>query len=398
MSNYSLLLSKMAELKTLTAEYKTLTTTYVPALSTRTAYSNDMDRYTLKPDINAISSTVTPLVSRPGEDYGGYWKYVGKVVPDSPDDINTNSQKCWNMAANDPHLFMKVAYTGKGGTNLGQTDWDNRCYGLIDDAPLDASYNTTSVGYSYMIGNKNAAGTEAGNNVYTRLGIGSASDTANRYNASKIYDIQLRVNSLVQDIASLSDTGINTELNSLMGSAADASTLIDKINNYMNTSASDIAGNYKTIDKRKEMNNIYSEINEQTTLRARKYKFIFYIVIGICIIFGYASYTSKIPILEQIDTIKQYVGLGWWTNWWVIAIVVVLFIISSFGWDMKGNLLMIIRYLTDTEFWTGQLWWVGVTFIMLIIIFLYATFKSFFTEFDAGLKSIESNLGGDNAE
>ena len=146
------------------------------------------------------------------------------------------------------------------------------------------------------------------------------------------------------------------------------------------------------------MNNIYSEINEQTTLRARKYKFIFYIVIGICIIFGYASYTSKIPILEQIDTIKQYVGLGWWTNWWVIAIVVVLFIISSFGWDMKGNLLMIIRYLTDTEFWTGQLWWVGVTFIMLIIIFLYATFKSFFTEFDAGLKSIESNLGGDNAE
>ena len=398
MSNYSLLLSKMAELKTLTAEYKTLTTTYVPALSTRTAYSNDMDRYTLTPDINSISSTVTPLVTKPGEDYGGYWKYVGKVVPGSPDDINANSQKCWNMAANDPHLFKKVAYTGKNGINLGQSEWDNRCYGLIYDAPNDAEYTTKSTGYSYMIGNKNAAGTEAGNNVYTRLGMNSTSDTTNIGNASKIYDIQLRVNSLVQDIASLSDTGINTELNSLIGSAADASTLIDKINTYMNTSASDISGNYYTIDKRKEMNNIYSEINEQTTLRARKYKFIFYIVIGICIIFGYLSYTSKLSILDQIDTIKQYVGWGWWTNWWVIAIVVVLFIISSFGWDMKGTLLMIIRYLTDTQFWTGQLWWIGITFILLIIIFFYATFKTFFMEIGTGLNGIQSSLDRGNAE
>ena len=393
MSNYSLLLSKMAELKTLTAEYKTLTTTYVPALSASPA-----DKYTLTPNINAISSTATPLVTKPGDDYGQSWKYVGKVVPGTTDNIDANSQKCWNMAANNPYLFKKVAYTGKNGINQGQSDWDNRCYGLMYDAPVDAEYTTTSTGYSHMVGNKNAAGTENGSNVYTKLGIGGTSDTTNIGNASKIYDIQLRVNSLVQDIASLSDTGINTELNSLIGSAADASTLIDKINTYMNTSASDISGNYNTIDKRKEINNVLSEINEQTTLRARKYKFIFYIVIGICIIFGYASYTSKLSILEQIDTIKQYVRWGWWTNWWVITIVVVVFIISSLGWDMKGNLLMIIRYLTDPEFWTGQLWWVGVTFIMLIIIFLYATFKSFFTEFDAGLKSIQSNLEGDNAE
>jgi hypothetical protein len=398
MSNYSLLLSKMAELKTLTEDYKKLTTTYKPAFSTATSYSNDMDKYTLTPGINAVSNTTTPLVTKPGEDYGQYWKYVGKVVPGSSNEINANSQKCWNMAANDPHLFMKVAYTGKEGTNLGQSDWDNRCYGLIDDAPGDAVYNTTSPGYSYMIGNQNADGTSTGNNIYTKLGIGSTSDTTNRLNASKIYDIQLRVNSLVQDIAALSDTGINAELNSLIGSAADASTLIDKINNYMNTSASDISGNYNTINKRKEINNVLSEINEQTTLRARKYKFIFYIVITICVIIGYASYTSKLSILDQIDALKQYVGWGWWTNWWVITIVIILFIISSFGWDMKGTLLMIIRYMTDTQFWTGQLWWIGITIILLIIIFFYATFKTFFMEIDAGLNGIQSSLDSGNAE
>jgi hypothetical protein len=295
-------------------------------------------------------------------------------------------------------LFKKVAYTGINGVNLGQSEWDNRCYGLMYDAPGDAEYTTSSPGYSYMVGNKDAAGTGSGSNIYTKLGIGSITDTTNIDNASKIYDIQLRVNSLVQDIASLSDTGINTELNLLIGSAADASTLIDKINTYMNTSASDISGNYNTITKRKEINNVLSEINEQTTLRARKYKFIFYIVITICVIFGYASYTSKLSILEQIDALKQYVGWGWWTNWWVITIVIILFIISSFGWDMKGTLLMIMRYMTDTQFWTGQLWWIGITIILLIIIFFYATFKTFFMEIDAGLNGIQSSLDSGNAE
>lgn len=383
-SNYSLLLSKMAELKTLTTQYNTLTTTYVPALSSANPTTNIMDKYTLTPGINAISSTATPLVTKPGEDYGQSWKYVGIVPSPSTSDNGANSQKCWNMAANDPHLFKKVAYTGIAGVNLGQREWDNRCYGLMYDAPTDAEHTTSSPGYSHMVGNKDVAGS---NNVYTKLGIGNGETvTTIRDNASQIYDIQLRVNSLVQDIASLSGSGINTELNTLINSATDASTLIDKINTYMNTSASDISGNYYTIDKRKEMNNVLSEINEQTTLRARKYKFIFYIVIGICIIFGYASYTSKLPILEQIETIKQYIGWGWWTNWLIITIVVVLFIISSFGWDMKGNLLMVIRYLTDTQFWSGQLWWVGITFILLLIIFFYATFKTFFTEIGAGFK------------
>ena len=137
---------------------------------------------------------------------------------------------------------------------------------------------------------------------------------------------------------------------------------------------------------------MYSEINGQTTLRARKYRFVFYIIIAISIIIGYASYTSKLPIIDQIDALKNYIPLGWWTNWWIITIVVIVFILSSFGWDMKGNILMVIRYLSDPEFWTGQLWWVGVTFFLLLVIFFYASFKSFFVEFDAGMKGIQEGL------
>ena len=148
------------------------------------------------------------------------------------------------------------------------------------------------------------------------------------------------------------------------------------------------------MDKRKEMNNVYSEINEQRTLRARKYRFVFYIVIAICVIFGYASYTSKLPILDQIDALKNYVPFGWWTSWWIITIVVLVFILSSFGWDMKGNILMVIRYLSDIELWTGQFWWVGVTFLLLLVIFFYSSFKSFFAEFDVGMKGIQEGLDG----
>ena len=160
----------------------------------------------------------------------------------------------------------------------------------------------------------------------------------------------------------------------------------------MNSSVDDISGNYNLMDKRKEMNNVYSEINEQRTLRARKYRFVFYIVIAICVIFGYASYTSKLPILDQIDALKNYVPFEWWTSWWIITIVVLVFIISSFGWDMKGNILMVIRYLSDIELWTGQFWWVGVTFLLLLVIFFYSSFKSFFAEFDVGMKGIQEGL------
>jgi len=393
-SDYSRLLTKMAELKSLTGEYKSITERYKPATAgTPDATTGNTDRYNLKANINAMSSTATPLVVRPGEDYKEYWKYVGEVKG-ADNALNPKSQECWNMAARDPRLFKTVVYTGNSarGSNPGQSEWNNRCYGLMwDAAGADVSYNTNSNGYSTMVGNGTGS---SSNGVYTKLGIKGGDETANIAAASKLYDIEQRVNSLVQEIASVSDAGINKELNALIGSASDSKTLIEKINEYMNTGVGDISKNYELTDKRKEMNNVYSEINSQTTLRARKYRFVFYIVIAISIIIGYASYTSKLPLLDQIDALKNYVPLGWWTNWWIITIVVIVFILSSFGWDMKGNILMVIRYLSDPEFWTGQLWWVGVTFFLLLVIFFYASFKSFFVEFDAGMKGIQEGIDG----
>lgn len=417
MSDYSRLLTKMAELKEIEGEYRTLTTTYKPALSTTEISTTTADtvgtardKYTITLDKNAISNTKSPLVIRPGEDYGEFWKYVGKVnTPAATGSTNAqqiNSQKCWNMAANDPRLFKKVVYTGVANTNIGQPDWDNRCYALTPDAPADAVYNTDATGYSVMDGNGDGTigPPNRTHSIYTKLGLKptSASTQAdidvNVAKASKLNNLQLRVDSLTRDIAAASGAGINNELNTLVGAAADSSQLITKINQYMNEEVGNISGNYNLMDKRKEMNNVYSEINEQTTLRGRKYKFIFYIVITLLLILSYWSYTSKLPLLEQIDIIKNYAGWGWWTNWWVITIVVILFIISSFGWDMKGNIMMVIRYLSDPAFWTGQLWWVGVTILLLIIIFFYATFKTFFMQIDAGLNSIQSTLddGGDS--
>jgi len=398
-SEYSQLLTKMSELKSLTGEYKSLTGKYKPATSvTLDTATGNTDRYNIKKDINAMSSTATPLVVRPGEDYKEYWKYVGEVKG-ANNALNQKSQECWNMAARDPRLFKAVVYTGNNdglNSNPGQSEWNNRCYGLTwDAAGADVSYNTQSNGYSTMVGP--GSGENSGTNgIYTKLGItDGAGQTTNIAAASKLYDLQLRVNSLVQEIAALSDAGINTELKTLVGSATDSNTLIEKINYYMNGNVAEIAKNYELSDKRKELNNVYSEINGQTTLRARKYRFIFYIVIAISIIIGYASYTSKLPLIDQIDALKNYIPLGWWTNWWIITIVVLVFILSSFGWDMKGNIMMVIRYISDPEFWTGQLWWVGVTFLLLLIIFFYASFKSFFVEFDAGMKGIQEGLDGE---
>lgn len=394
MSN-SQLLTKMAELKTITAQYKKIMETHQPATAGTPDASGNTDRYTLRKDVNAISSTATPLVIRPGDDYKEYWKYVGEVKAGSRNDLNSKSQDCWNMAANDPRLFKAVVYTGNStiSSNPGQSEWDNRCYGLMwDAAGADVSYNTKSTGYSTMVGNGTAANS---NDIYTKLGItGGEGPTANIAAASKLYDLQLRVNSLVEEIAAVSGSGINTELNNLLSSATDSNTLIERINRYMNTNVADISGNYDLIDKRKEMNNVYSEINEQRTLRARKYRFVFYVILAIAIIIGYASYTSKLPVIEQIYNLKDYIPFGWWTNWWILTIVVIVFILSSFGWDMKGNILMVIRYVTDPEFWTGQLWWVGITFLLLLVIFFHATFKSFFVEFDAGMKGIQNGLDG----
>lgn len=405
MGDYSRFLAKMAELKAIEGEYTTLTTTIYPATSSTLA-----DKYALDVDKNAISNTKPPLVIKPGEDYGEYWKYIGRIeTPDTPAAATAaaavtatanNSQACWNIAANDPRLFQKVVYTGLSSTNPGAAKWDNLCYGLIPDAPNDVStYSSEGPGYTFMTGSGDGtAGKTHGK--YTKYGIKVGSSppisdiSANIAKADRLYDLQLRVNSLSQEIVAESDAGINNQLNALVASAAGSGELISKINQYMNGSVSGIDANYKLADKRKEMINVYAEINEQSTLRSRKYIYIFYIVSTILLIIGYGSYTSKFSLLEQIDMIKNYLGWGWWTNWWIFATIVIVFIISSFGWDMKGNILMIFRYLTDPEFWTGQLWWVGVTFLMLFIIFFYASFKSFFMEFEGGIKTVENNLFG----
>lgn len=406
MGDYSRFLTKMAELREIQGEYNQLSMDVSGAVSTDTNYDdNTFDRYNITLDKNPISNTKTPLVVSPGEDYAEFWKYIGKITPVASSESNPlrkNAQKCWNLAANDPRLFKKVVYTGNTGVNVGQPKWDNLCYGLVPDAPAAASYDSNdSAGYAFMVGNGDG-GAGKTNDIYTKLGIkpsGASQDTVNTNvaKASKLYDLQLRVNSLTQEITAQSDAGINNELNTLVASAAGSNELIGKINDYMNDAVGGITSDYNLVNKRKELGNVYAEINEQTTLRARKYKFIFFIVITIAVIIGYGSYTSKLPLIDQIDNLRNYIGWGWWTNWWIVAIVVIVFIISSFGWDMKGNILMIIRYITDPAFWTGQLWWVGVTFLLLFIIFFYATFKSFFMEFDAGLKNIQSAMDGDDA-
>ena len=409
MGDYSRFLTKMAELKAIVGEYNQLSMDISGATSTDSNYTdNTFDKYNYVPDKNPISNTKTPLVISPGEDYADFWKYVGKITPVASSESESqkkNAQKCWNLAAYDPRPFKKVVYTGTDGVNIGQPKWDNLCYGLVPDAPNSASFDSNeSNGYAYMVGNGDGSAGKT-NGIYTKLGIAPSGDSTsadtlntNLAKASKLYDLQQRVDSLTRDIVAESDAGINKELNNLIASAADSNELIRKIDEYMNDAVGGINSNYNLVKKRKEMNNLYAEINDQTTLRARKYRFIFFIIITIALIIFYGSYTSKLSLLEQIENIRNYVGWGWWTNWWIVAIVVIIFIVSSFGWDMKGNILSFIRYVTDPEFWTGQLWWVGVTFLLLIIIFFYATFKSFFLQFDEGMKSIQSSLDGEGSQ
>jgi hypothetical protein len=406
MGDYSRFLTKMAELKAIVGEYNQLSMDISGAVSTDTNYAdNTFDKYDYTPNKNPISNTKTPLVIAPGEDYAEFWKYVGKIKPVESSDVNSqkkNAQKCWNLAAYDPRPFKKVVYTGTDGVNIGQPKWDNLCYGLLPDAPASASFDSNdSNGYAYMVGNGDG-GPGRTNGIYTKLGInpsGASQSTvdSNIAKASRLHELQQRVDSLTRDIVAESDAGINNELNNLIASAADSNELINKINNYMNEAVGDITSKNSLVNKRKDMNSVYAEINEQTTLRARKYRFIFFIIITIALIIFYGSYTSKLSLLEQIENIRNYIGWGWWTNWWIIAIVVIVFLVSSFGWDMKGNITTFIRYVTNPDFWTGQLWWVGVTFLMLIVIFLYASFKSFFAEFDAGMKSIQSSLDGESS-
>jgi hypothetical protein len=405
MGDYSRLLTKMGELQTITSQYEILMNTHKPAYSVETRDGNKVitgytDKYDASLNRNTMSTTKYPLVIRPGEDYGEYWKYIGQVTPPATYISNSSIQrdsarKCWNLAAGNPRLFQKVVYTG---IQNNEPSWNNRCYGLVPDSDVPRSVldvDTDSPGYVSMVGNGN---TDGANDIYTKLGIKSSDSVTqktNVANAMKINDLQLRINGLTREIVAEADAGINNDLDKLVSYAADSDAIISKINDYMNDGVGEIEQNYGITGKRKELSNIYADINEQTTLRSRKYQFVFYVIVFVLLVIVYWSYTSKMTVLEQYDMLQNYVGWEWWTYWWIIATVVILFVISTIGWDIKGYIITAMNYLTDPSFWTGQLWWVGISFLMLIVIFFYATFKSFFSGIGDGLtNAVTGELGG----
>lgn len=357
-SDSSQLLNKQAELKALQTKYNTYTSTYQPIVAAPSSTGHK----------NAISLTPPPQGIRAGEDFGEYWKFV------SSGDIDASA--CWTSATRDPRIFKKVVYTGVYNTD---NTWNKQCYGLVWNAPTDASYNADANGYTTMVtADANSGFTSDGVALtYTKTNI-TSQDKLNE--AAQIADLKSRIDSLIEEIALVAGASINSELTSLSQTSADQKSLIQNINQYMNTSAQQIDASNSIIDKRKNLNMLYEDINNQITLKTKKYKFIMYFVVGLIIIMSYLSYVSKLSLLEQITELGNWMSWGWWTNWGVITFVVVLLILSSFGWDMKGNIAMIFRYISDPDFWTGQMWWVGISFLLIIVVFAYASFKSFFNE------------------
>jgi hypothetical protein len=431
-SDSSQLLNKQAELKTLQAKYDSYIKKYTAIEQTTTT--------PLPNDINAISRTNPPSGIRPGEDFGEYWKFVSSGA--------TDASACWTNAARDPRVFQKVVYTGANNatstsTNNGDATWNQQCYGLVWNAPREASYTTNARGYSTMVSSNGFTDpTDRIARTYTKSSI-TTSATLNE--ASEITDLKTRIDALIEEIALIANSSINNELSALSQTSADQKTVIQKINQYMNSSTQQIDASNNIIEQRKNMNNVYEDINKQITLNSRKFKFVLYCLIGVIIIISYLVYVSK-SIINPATVVASLVGLvfiimyllyalkgttepttavstligmifiityllyvskiivdpdaavsiavswGWWFNWSIITFVVALLILSSFGWDMRGNIMMIWRYISDPDFWTGQFWWVGVSFLFLFVIFLHATFKSFFAP---AFSSLEK-MGGED--
>ena len=364
----SQLLSKQAELKRAQAEYDTLRKTYTPNLRSN---------FTDVTDINAISNVNPPPGISPGEDFGEYWKAI--IDNKSVKSIDT----CIAAAVNDTRLFKTVVYTGNA--NLS-TDWNKKCYGLIYNAPNDAS-NTSNRGDGYITSTptSNSGG-------YTKTGITGSSDVTNIEKASQLYDLEKKINQLIRDILILAPSAIDASLNELKNGAANASVVNTRINNYMNTGATDISANQLKIEKTQNKINLYDDINSQIQLKAYKYRFFIYFVVALVLVVGLLSYFSKLSLMEQIQYILKFVDGTWWANWYVVTFVIVLLILSSFGWDMRGNIMMIVRYITDPQFWTGELWWIGITFLLLIVIYFYSAFKSFFISISPSLEGIDGDI------
>jgi hypothetical protein len=364
----SQLLSKQAELKRAQADYETLRKTY-PA--------NIRSNFTDVSNINAISNVNPPPGISPGEDFGEYWKAIidNKTVKT----VDT----CITAAVNDPRLFKTVVYTGN--SNLS-TDWNKKCYGLIYNAPNDAS-NTTNRADGYITSTPTSS-----SGGYTKTGISSSSDVTNIENASRLYDLEKKINQLTRDIIIIAPSAIDASFNILKTGAADSNEINNRINNYMNTGATDISANQLKMEKTQNNINIYDDINSQIQLKTHKYRFFIYFVIALALVVGLLSYLSKLSLMEQIQYILKFLEGKWWASWYVVTFVIVLLILSSFGWDMRGNIMMIVRYLTDPKFWTGELWWIGITFLLLIVIYFYSAFKSLFISISSSLEGLDSGI------
>jgi hypothetical protein len=345
------LLAKQAELKKAQADYDALRTKYTP----QTVFTRNRD-------INAISNITPPPGIEPGEDFGEFWKAIkDRSATKTADTCNT-------AAANDTRLFKTVVYTGNTGTNISK-GWDQQCYGLIHNAD-DSAVNMTNPGNGYV--------TSTTPNGYTKLGISSPSDSTNIYEASQLYDLEKKINQLSRDIFILAPSAIDKSLTTLKDGISESETINTKINAYMNTGAGDISANNMKILEKQNRIKIYDDINSQIHLKAYKYRFFIYFFVAFAAVIAALSYASDLSLNEQFESIVKLLEGSWWSKWYVVTFVILLLILSSFGWDMRGNIMTVFRYITDPQFWTGELWWIGVTFLLLIVIFVYTSFKSFF--------------------
>jgi hypothetical protein len=350
----SVLLQKQADLKAAQAEYDRLKTLYGPQIGDNTR--------TTSPGNAMTNMNGPPPGIEPGEDFGQYWKAV-------KDGAATKTMTtCETAAAYDSRLFKKIVYTGDSG-NLS-TGWDRQCYGLIYNAPNDASYNNLTPSYYTTI---------TPNTGYTKLGLTSASKSYEIEGAAKMYDLEKKIKGLVYDIVQLAPKATDSSLNDLKLLVNSVSTINHQINDYMNTNANDISNNYNKISQKQNRINVYDEINSQVELKVHKYRFFIYFFVSLILILGLLSYLSPLPLIVQITLLIELLTVKWWTGWGILTFVTILLILSSFGWDMRGNIMMVFRYITDPKFWTGELWWIGISLLLLIIVYLYSSFKQFFT-------------------
>ena len=357
----SVLLQKQADLKAAQAEYDRLKTLYKPQTTTSGATTTNGNAMT---NMNG-----PPPGIEPGEDFGQYWKAVKDGA------TSKSVTTCQTAAAYDSRLFKKVVYTGDSG-NLS-SGWNKQCYGLIYNAPNDASYNNSTPNYYTTI-------TPVGG--YTKLGITTPSGIAE---AAKIYDLEKKINGLIYDIVQLAPKATDSSLNDLKELASGVSSVNDQINDYMNTNTANINRNNYNISQKQNRINVYDEINSQVELKVHKYRFFIYFFVSLILILGLLSYLSPLPLIVQFTILMEILTLEWWTGWGILTFVTILLILSSFGWDMRGNIMMVFRYITDPKFWSGELWWIGISLLLLIIVYLYSSFKQFFTAILPSSSSIE---------